>query len=240
MMSLKIGPREKSLVCLFCVSVMALMLCGGMERVFAQESQVDLQALVQETQKMSQKADEMTLLWWIPEEYWRVSLTQTPNMPAAQVEEIVSHFAKYVLLVVVDGKMGSFGGITYKTEPEIRGSIEIKDKQGVSYAPLSEDKIDADTKNLLSMLKPVLINMLGPMGQNMHFFLFPMTSETGQKIAAAKNEGAFSVKLGERQFRWRLPLGSLLPAKICPTCNEKLSGAYKFCPWDGTKLPGAI
>ena len=52
----------------------------------------------------------------------------------------------------------------------------------------------------------------------------------------AKKEGFFLVELGENEFRWRLPLSSLLPLTICPTCGEELSGAYKFCPWDGTKL----
>lgn len=89
------------------------------------------------------------------------------------------------------------------------------------------------------MMKPLFANMLGPMGQNMVFFLFPSNNKEGQKIADSKKEGSFSVEMGEREFRWRLPLGSLLPPKICPTCGEKLSGAYKFCPWDGTKLPEA-
>ena len=47
------------------------LLCGGMKISLAQEEgRVDLNALIQETQKMSQKADEMTLVWWIPEEFW--------------------------------------------------------------------------------------------------------------------------------------------------------------------------
>jgi hypothetical protein len=44
------------------------------------------------------------------------------------------------------------------------------------------------------------------------------------------------VKMGEKEFHWRLPLGSLLPPKICPKCGETFSGAYKFCPWDGSTL----
>jgi len=86
------------------------------------------------------------------------------------------------------------------------------------------------------MIKPVIANTLGPLGQNMHFLLFPAKDKNGQNIAEAKKEGAFSVKLGEREFKWRLPLGSLLPPKICPKCGEKLSGAYNYCPYDGTPL----
>jgi len=86
------------------------------------------------------------------------------------------------------------------------------------------------------MIKPVIVNTLGPLGQNMHFFLFPAKNKSGRNIADAKKGGVFSVRLGEREFKWRLPLGSLLPPKICPRCGEKLSGAYKYCPYDGTPL----
>ena len=157
----------------------------------------------------------------------------------AQAEEFIKILRPYTVIVVVDGKIGAFGGVTYTPEAAIRDSIQIKDSKGDRYRPFSEGAFDADAKSLLSMMKPLFANMLGPMGQNMVFFLFPSNNKEGQKIADAKKEGSFSVEMGEREFRWRLPLGSLLPPKICPTCGEKLSGAYKFCPWDGTKLPEA-
>jgi hypothetical protein len=219
--------------------IVVFLLFGWLAIGLSEENIVDINALTQETQKMSQKADEITLVWWIPEEYWQVSFARDPNMTVAQAEEFIKVLRPYTVIVVVDGKIGAFGGITYKSEATIRAGIELKDSKGTRYRPLSEDKIDANTKNFLSMMRPVFANILGPMGQNMHFFLFPSKNKEGQKIADAKKEGTFSVKVGEREFRWRLPLGSLLPPKICPICRERLSGAYKFCPWDGTKLPEA-
>ena len=179
----------------------------------------------------------MTFVWWIPEEYWKVSFEQDPSMTAAQTEDFLKVLRSYTIVVVVVGKVGSFGGITYKPVEDIRGSIQLIDKQGNSYLPISEDKINADTQNFLSMMKPVFANMLGSMGQNMHFFIFPDKGKNDQRIADATKEGSFKVKLGEEEFKWRLPLGALLPPQLCPTCKEKLTGSYKFCPWDGTKLP---
>lgn len=230
--------RSKSMW-LASVFMVVFLLFGWMATGLAQENIVDINALTQETQKMSQKADEMTFVWWIPEEFWGASFAQDPNTTVAQAEEFIKILRPYTVIVVVDGKIGAFGGVTYMPEAAIRDSIQIKDSKGARYLPLSEGAIDADTKSLLSMMKPLFANMLGPMGQNMYFFLFPSNNKEGQKIADAKKEGSFSVEMGEREFRWRLPLGSLLPPKICPTCGEKLSGAYKFCPWDGSKLPEA-
>lgn len=225
-----------------CVSVLTavLLLFGWMASGLAREGtgfEVDLTALTQETQKISQKPEEMTLLWWIPEEFWRVSFAQNPTMTSAGIEEFVKVLRPYILIVVVDGKMGSFGGITYRSEADIQRTLQIKDRKGTYYRPLSQDKIDADLRNFLAMMKPVLANMLGPLGKNMNFFAFPAKDRKGQKIVDVKKQGAFSVKFDEREFRWRLPLGSLLPPKICTRCKEKCSGAWNFCPWCGTELP---
>ena len=202
-----------------------------------QENKVNLNTLTQETQKMSEMANEMTLIWWIPEEFWRVSFEQDPSITAEQTEEFIKVLRPYTIIVAVDGEMGTFGGITYESERSIRSSIRIIDNEGSTYSPLNRNSINADCENFLAMMKPVFVNMLGPMGENMHFFLFPAESKNGEKIADAGSEGTFSVELGQRKFKWRLPLGSLLLPKICPVCKEKLNGAYKFCPWDGTRLP---
>jgi hypothetical protein len=218
------------------VLVWALLICGWMSVSVAQDRKVDINALVQETQKMSDTSGEMTLIWWIPEEFWRASFEQDPNMTAAQTEQFIQVLCPYVLIVAVDGNIGTFGGVTYKSETTIRDSIQLIDGQGTRYRPLTNENIDADSKNFLAMMKPVFVNMLGPIGQNMHFFLFPAKNTMGQNIAVAKSEGTFSVKLATRVFKWRLPLGSILPAKICPVDGEKLSGAWKFCPWHGVEL----
>lgn len=226
------------LVRLWSVSVLIGMffICGWMNFSFAQDEEIDINALIMETQKMSHEPDEMSLVWWIPEEFWQVSFAQDPSSTEADVQEFLATISPYMIIAVVDGKVGAFGGITYNPESEIRASVQIKDNEGVYYQPLSEYEVDADVKNLLSMMKPVLANALGPMGQNLHFIVFPAKGKNGQNIDDAKSEGTFSVKLGEIEYKWRLPLSSLLPPKICPTCGEKLSGAYKFCPWDGTRL----
>jgi hypothetical protein len=224
--STSVKSRRFSLASVF---IVVFLLFGYMATGIAQENMVDTDALTKETMKNSQEADEITLVWWIPEEYWGAIF--------AQDEEFMRVLRPYTIIVVANGKMDVFGGIAYESEATIQAGIKVKDSEGTRYLPISEDAIDADTKNLLSMLEPTFVNMLGPTGQNTHFFLFPAKNEKGQKIAEAKKEGTFSVELNEREFSWRLPLSSLLPPKICPTCGEKLSGAYKFCPWDGSKLP---
>lgn len=216
-----------------CTAVMVIVVLFS---AVAVAGDVDLAALTQETQMMSQKPDEITLAWWIPEEFWSASLAQTPGMTASQVEDFLKVVRPYTMVVVIKGKIGALAGITYESEDYLRANTRLVDLQGKSYTPLMENEFNADTKNLLQIMKPILVNMLGPMGQNMHFLIFPGKTETGVRIASAKDKGQFTVKIGEKEFKWRLPLDALLPSKTCSHCNETCKGSWSFCPWCGTKL----
>jgi hypothetical protein len=112
----------------------------------------------------------------------------------------------------------------------------LKDGTGVNYVPLGESSIDPDMKNLLQGLKPVVANMVGPLGQNTHFVLFPSKSNDGRLIADPRSNGMFWVFLAGKEFRYRLPLGSILSPKYDPGTGETFPGNYNFNPFTGTKL----
>lgn len=187
----------------------------------AQVSKLDLNAFIQETQRISRKSDEVTAILRIPEEYWWVSLAQDLNITAAIAEELKKVFSRYIVLFVLDSKTGPSGATTYTSEMDIRAKIQIKDSEGVHYYPLNENTINPESKNFLSMLKPILADILGQTEQNIHFFFFPGKNKQGQDIVEARKEGGFSVELREIEFSWKLPLQRLLVPRICPTCGEK-------------------
>ena len=197
---------------------------------------INLPDLTRETQRMSQKPDAVTLVWWIPEEFWAGCMNQNTNATPAQARTLLRIVRPYTIVAVVDGAIGLFGGVTYKSENWIRGNTRLVDDQGKSYVPMTEDEIDGDLKNMLQMTKPVMANMLGPMGQNVHFLLFPGTGENGAQIACAKEKGHFTVQLADREFQWRLPLDSLLAAKFCTPCQRDGKGSWTYCPWCGQSL----
>jgi hypothetical protein len=201
-----------------------------------QPARVDVNTLTEETQKMHPAADRLALVWWLPEEFWQATLAQDPTTTKAQGEQFMGMIRGYAMFVVVDGKIGPFGGITYKSEENIRGAIQVTDVHGGVHRPIPADRVDPDAKVLMSVMKPILSNMIGKMGENMHFILFPAKDSAGRKIADPTKEGTLTLKLGADVYRWRLPLGSLLPAKSCPVDGERLNGAWKFCPWHGDRL----
>ena len=218
---------------IMCMSLVVVALLAGSA---GHAADIDLTALTLETQKMSQNSDEMTMVWWIPDEFWKVSFAQTPGMTPAQIEEFLTVVRPYTMVAVVDGSVGVFGGVTYKSEDWVRTNTRLIDAKGTSYAPKTEDEVDADTKNMLQMIKPIMVNMLGSMGENMHFLLFPAKTSTGTQIADAANKGEFMLKLGTKEFKWRLPLDALLPVKVCGCCKQECKGSWSFCPWCGKSL----
>jgi hypothetical protein len=180
--------------------------------------------------------DEVLTLEWLPIEFWEVILGRSSMLTPEFAQEFIAAFGSYNIIVVVSGKVGAFGGITYKAEDDMRSSISVVDSDGQAYLPIDVSEISVDLKNFLDTLKPIMANMLGPMGKNMNPFLFPGKNSQGERLFDPRKDGRLTVRMGEREFKWRLPLGSLLPAKVCPKCGETFSGAYRFCPWDGSAL----
>lgn len=211
----------------------------GWQPVVAQDQKIDINELVQDTERAATVAGELHLVWWLPEEFWKASVAANPSVTPEQMEMIIKVVHPYFIVGVADGKIGTFGAVTYRTENEIRGLLQLKDSDGNLYKPLPEEKVDPSVPALLGLMKPAMARTVGALGENLHFYVFVGSKADGTRICNPFKEGACEMEVGERAFKWMLPLGALLPKQKCPVCGETLSGAYKYCPYDGTKLPGS-
>lgn len=181
----------------------------------------DVTEMARETQQISHEAGGINTVWWLPEEFWKAALAANPNPTPPQTKIFVQEmFLKvvhpYFIVGVSSGKVGPFGAITYRTEAEVRGLVQLKDNEGSIYEPLPEDKLDSSMLALLDAMKPTLAKTGGAFGENIHFYVFPGSKNDGTRICDPRKEGTCEVDLGERAFKWRLPLGSLLPKQKCP------------------------
>ena len=204
----------------------------------AQDQRPDATQLGLECMKVSNVNGELNLVFWFPDEFWKAASASNPNVVQSQVDILVKIVHPYAIVGVASGKTAPFAAVSYRTEAEIRGLLQLKDDQGKSHVPLPEAQLDPSVPGLLGFLKPAMSRMSGPIGDHTYFYAFPGTSNDGTRICDPSKEGVCEVDIGTVQFKWRLPLGSLLPKQKCPACGEWLSGAYKFCPYDGTRLAG--
>lgn len=216
------------------VALLMLFLGGG--GALAAPPSVDINDLVRDTQRMTNDPKDMTFVWWLPEQFWAISLAQDGSMGDAQIAEFLAVVRPYLMLGIVAGRMGAFGGVTYSSEEAMRSDLALVDGNGVRHLPLPTDAIDANTRNLLAMMKPILANMLGEMGQNLHFVVFNAEDAQGNTIADATTPGRFTVLVNGQSINYELPLGSVLPPRFDPATGERFPGNYKFSPFSGATL----
>lgn len=203
---------------------------------YGQSANVSLDALIEETQKSSPAKDDLTIVWWIPTDFWRIALEQE-GMKKPEINELIGILNPYTIVAVVDGKIGQTGKITYRPESVVRSTVRIVDSAGTEYVPLTAEKIGPGINTVMATIKPIIATALGPLGSNFHFVILPGQNAGGSDIVNAARPGAFTVRVGPgRDFTWRLPLASLVPQKTCPVDGEKMSGNWIFCPFHGREL----
>lgn len=202
----------------------------------AQNFKERLNNIIRETQKQGTRAGRLTLVWWLPPEFWRSALQASGTVPADKVEEMVAEISDVNVFVVVDAKMGALGVLTFEPQTELEKNLSITDPAGKTLALIPEEKQTAATKNLLAIMKPLFANMIGELGKNLSCFVYEGKTKSGARHIDPTKPGLLAAKMGSEEFKWRLPLGSLLPAKVCPKCDETFPGNYAFCPYDASPL----
>ncbi len=146
------------------------------------------------------------------------------------------------MVAVVVGKLGPFGAIAWSPADQVRAKTVLRDAKGVSYPPLA--KVGPDAETLSGVLKPILANALGKMGESIVILFFPAKSASQQALADPHQKGSFAIVLQELAgkpelaFEWQLPLTALSPPKYCPAGKERVNANWNFCPWHGVALNG--
>jgi len=199
-------------------------------------SDIDIVAMVAETQKQSPDPDVMDLVWWLPLEFWQASMAQEGSLTEKDLQDVAEVLSPYTMVSVAFGALGPFGGVTWLDPELLRQKTVLVDADGNEYRPYPSAEVGPDARNLISMMQPMLGSLLGAMGENFNFFFFPADGVSGKPIADPSRKGSFSVKVGDKTYEWRLPLGSVLPPQKCPVDDEPMPGNWQYCPWHGKKL----
>ncbi|HEY2782947.1 MAG TPA: hypothetical protein VGI90_19350 [Steroidobacteraceae bacterium] len=194
----------------------------------------NIQELVQDTQRMSQGASHMTMVWWIPQEFWEASLDANPRVTPAQRDEVLAALEDLQIVALLRGKVG-IGGFTDASTLDDMVAHARFELNGKVIEPLEDAKIGVGAQAVLSTLKPLIGGMLGQFGKGMQFVAYP-SKQGSQRLIDPKKPGSFDYTFFDESFHWRLPLASLLPKKIDPKTKEEFPGNFDFNPYTGGKL----
>ncbi|HVY23100.1 MAG TPA: hypothetical protein VG962_07090 [Steroidobacteraceae bacterium] len=194
----------------------------------------DLQQLVHETQRTAESGSQLTMAWWIPQEFWEASMSNNPNVTEESRTELLQALEDYQIFVVVRARTGIAGiSDVQSNEDMISNARFVVD--GKTVDPVAPDKLSAGAQTVLASLKPALSGMLGALGQAMQIIVYP-SKRDGVRMIDPVKPGNFQYTFYDQNFNWRLPLASLLPNKVDPKTHDEFPGDYIYNPYTGAKL----
>ena len=219
-------------------TILALLLFGVLGSLQAQQrrdlKEVDLDAMLDETQFASDDEDYIDLIWWIPMEYWKAVYAQDPSIPQDEADEMISILKNYDIVAAVRGKIGYFGGVTFQDEISIREQLVFK-YDDVTYDPLNTDKLDANLKSFIDIMRPMFSNMMGDMGENLYFVVY-QDGANNSAIIDPYGDKNLTLTLNDFSDSLQFPLSSLLQPKKCPRDGALFNGKWLYCPHHGDAL----
>jgi hypothetical protein len=157
-----------------------------------------------------------------------------PSVPAAARDQVLAALSDYTVIAMMRAKTGVTGLTDVQPKAELIKNAQLE-INGKTLVPVPPEQIAPGAALVLSQLKPALASMAGQVGQAFELVVYPARVD-GKLVVDAAQSGTLQIKLYEETFRWRLPLGSLLPAKVDAKTGESFPGNYQFNPFTGGKL----
>ncbi len=194
-----------------------------------------VQEIVRETQRSAESGGQITMVWWLPQQFWEESLKANPALPAEARQQVLGGLADYTVIALLKGKAGAGGLSEVQSKADLIKNARVE-SNGKVIEPLAPEQVSPVAQLLLSQLKPAMAAMAGQVGQAMEFVVYPSKGADGALLMDAMQSGTLKIKLYDDTFSWRLPLGSLLPARLDKKSGEEFPGNYQFNPFTGDKL----
>jgi len=204
-------------------------------------TEIDLNALTVEGQVMTGGASELALVWWIPSEFWEVSMRQESMVPDAQISQAMGVLKNHSVLAVVQASISPFGAFQFFEKDQIMEGLKVEivrangDVEVISHTEPS----DPDLRIMLDQMRPVLAQAMGSLGQNFYFFPLPDVDGKDNRLVSPYDKGTLRVGLVNSDVpataELELPMDSLFVPRMCPN-GKPAHVSWDFCPWSGKKL----
>lgn len=190
--------------------------------------------ILRDAQRTTQAEGNLTMVMWMPQQFWEESMKSNPALTAEGRAQVLAPLADYALFGVMRAKVGAAGISDVQPKAELVKNLKLE-VNGKLVQPLAPEAIAPGAQMLLSSIKPAMAAMGGAAMQGMEFVVFPAKAD-GKPLIDALQAGTLQVSLYDQVYRWRTPLGSLLPVKLDAKTGEEFPGNYSFNPYTGEKL----
>jgi hypothetical protein len=192
--------------------------------------------VIADTQRTSSDPDSLDLVWWLVPQFWEASLARQKEISPETRAEIIRLFTENVVVAAVKGRMGTLRVESFLDDDAIRESLRLVDSRGNRHAPVPAAEVDSALRAMLGALQPMLAGVIGQLGDNLNFYVFPAGSEDGARPFDPIGQGRVMIELDGLSYEFRLPLGSLLNPRFDPDTGEEFPGKYLYSPYSGRRL----
>ncbi len=206
----------------------AALSCAGAAAAF------DVQKIASETQRSVLDGSDVSMVWWIPTEFWKAAM-DSQHVDSAAARPVLASLDQYLVFAIIRASVGNGGQlVAARTREEIVVSSRLV-VDGHAIDPVPVDALSPIAAALFEKFRPVMAQMLGSFGGSMVLVAYP-AKVGGQTLVDATRPGQFSYTLYDQTFRWRLPLGSLMPPRVDAKTGEEFPGNFLFSPYTGEPL----
>lgn len=196
---------------------------------------IDMQALMRDTQRSSQSNGQLNLVWWIPLDFWKASLANNQQLSEQGKATMLKTLQDYTLVALIHARIGAGGVMDAASMDDLIMNTRLQ-VGAETIAPLKPADLNPAVSVVVATFKPLLSNLLGKVGQSMEILVYSNQAVNGKYQLDPRSAGAMQYTLYDQTYRWRLPLGSLLPNRVDPNTHEEFPGDYLYSPYTGAKL----
>jgi len=204
---------------------------------------VSLNDIITETQRQPEFPGDshLGIVWWLPYEYWEVSLVGATDLPKSIKDNMLSTLKNYMIVSVVQSDVSMMGAFDFYSKEEVQKFITLhyEDSNGKKTYLNPEETIPVDLEILLGQMAPILKAAMGNMGSNFHFLIYKDKQSNGQRLVDPYKKGVLKARLSNRkgefaETEFESPLNALYLPRVCP--NGKAAHiSWNYCPWSGQK-----
>src|SRR5579863_6562832 len=109
----------------------------------------DPNALVKDLEMTNHADDRLTIVLWLPTEFWRSSLENAGKLAPKEIERFVKELDPYVVVAVADGTSGIAGSVTFADPDVLKSSMTIEDARGNLLSALPDNDVSPGVRNLV-------------------------------------------------------------------------------------------
>ncbi len=200
----------------------------------ASMADVDFAKLSQETAQSHRDSKEFVFVWWIPTSILEVAMKASLRSSEAERKKILKLVDGYTIFAVAHFRFGAKGEVAVMSREDLMETSVFRVGNQV-VAPEDEALMPYTVFQAINLLRPLTSQLVGGVEQGYHFIVYP-NRKAGKPIISPEQPGRFEYSVAGREFRWKLPLGSVLPPMVDPITGEVFPGNYRYNPFTGGEL----